>query len=87
MKQLRRICGSFVLLLALSMTAFPGDISTPGITGQTETPPCAPGETASPPCVAGETNGPPYVAGEINTPGIAGDILGPGLNFLLSILY
>ena len=87
MKQLRRICGSFVLLLALSMTAFPGDISTPGITGETQTPPCAPGETNSPPCIPGETHTPPSAAGELQTPGVAGDILGPGLNFLLSILY
>jgi hypothetical protein len=87
MKQLRQICGTFVLVLALSITAFAGDISTPGIAGETQTPPCAPGETASPPCVAGETQGPPSVAGETQGPGIAGDILGPGLNFLLSIFY
>ncbi len=78
MKQLPRICGSFVLLLALSISAFPGE---------TNTPPCDPGETNSPPCVAGETHTPPSVAGELQTPGIAGDILGPGLNFLLDILY
>ena len=48
MKHLRRICGGFLLVVALSIPAF-----------------------------AGETNGPP---------GITGDILGPGLSLIISIL-
>lgn len=80
MKQLRRICGSFVLLLALSITAFAGEINSPGIAGETASPPIA-GETQTPP---GETQTPP---GDTQTPGIAGDILGPGVNFLLSIFF
>jgi hypothetical protein len=75
MKQLRRICGSFVLLLALSITAFAGETQTPPLPGETHSPPDA-GETQT-----------PGMAGETQTPGIAGDMLGPGFNFLLSIFF
>jgi hypothetical protein len=48
MKHLRRICASFVLLLALSMSVFAGDISTPGVAGETQTPPGIAGELLTP---------------------------------------
>jgi hypothetical protein len=34
MKQLRQLCIGFVLILALSIPAFAGDIPSPGVTGQ-----------------------------------------------------
>lgn len=69
MKHLRRICGGFLLVIALSIPAFAGETATP------------PGETASPP---GQTQTPP---GETNSPpGITGDILGPGISLIISIL-
>ena len=75
MKQLRRLCISLVLLLALSITAFAGDVSTPGVFGDISTP-----------GVAGDVST-PGIAGDISTPGIAGDILTPGLSMFLSILF
>lgn len=70
MKHLRRICGGFLLVIALSIPAFAGETLTPP--GETSTPP---GETQTPP---GETNAPP---------GITGDILGPGFDLIISILF
>ena len=76
MKHLRRICGGFFLVLALSIPAFAGEIPS----------------TDSPaPSVAGDihtTDRPaPGVAGEISCPGIAGVIGSPGINLILSLLF
>ena len=41
------LVGSFTLILALAVSAFAGDISTP---------PCAPGDISTPPCSSGQVN-------------------------------
>ena len=82
MKHLRRICGGFLLVIALSIPAFAGETQTPP--GHTETPPGVTGPQESP-GVAGDIST-PGVAGEMSTPGVLGDILTPGLNLLISIL-
>lgn len=92
MKNLRQICLGLSLILALSMSAFAGDIHIPGRT-------CAAGEIGCPgitgpqesPGITGEIGTPgitgnistPGITGNISTPGFTGDILTPGIVSLI----
>jgi hypothetical protein len=73
MKTLKAICTAAVLAVALSVTAYAGDIHTPGLTGDISTP----GVTQPPP--APEDIGSPGVAspapGDIETPGLTAILL------------
>jgi hypothetical protein len=75
MKTLKAICTAAVLALALSVTAYAGDIQTPGLMGDISTP----GITQTLP-------GP----GDIGSPGLAspapGDVSTPGLTAILLTL-
>lgn len=72
MKTMKAICTAAILALVLTVPAYAGDISTPGVT-------CTAGEIGCP----GAT-----VSGDVETPGItAGDISSPGfLNIILTVL-
>ena len=92
MKNLRKICAAFVLVMALSITAFAGEISTPGgpqespgVTGETQFPGIT-GQQESP-GITGETQSPPGVTGDVQFPGITGDILMPGMSVLFSLIF
>lgn len=62
MKRMKAICTATILALALSIPAFAGEISTPGV--------ASPGEIGTPGAsVAGEI-GSAGVLGEISTPGL-----------------
>jgi|SRR5918912_1669047 hypothetical protein len=95
MKQLRQICAGLILTLALSLTAFGGDIQNgvagdtqfPGATGQQE----SPGFTGimDTPSVAGQTQT-PGIAGETQFPGVTGEMPFPGvtgLGLLFALLF
>jgi hypothetical protein len=70
MNQLRNLCAGLLLLLALSVPAFAGEILTPpGAAGPTEVPGRADG-TAESPGVAGDMHT-PSAAGETQFPGVA----------------
>lgn len=85
MKHLRRTCAGFFLLLALSMTAFAGDITNPPVAGEINIPGVA-GDMGTPPVAGGMST--PSVEGDIpSPPGVTGDILTPGINLLVSILF
>lgn len=76
MKKLRRICAGLILTLALTLTAFGGEITNPpGPMGDTQFP-----------GVAGETQF-PGAGGEIGFPGVAGEIGFPGLGLLFALLF
>ena len=83
MKQLLRFCAGLILVLALSLPAFAGEIPTPpagpqespGVTGPQE----SPGFT-------GDVQF-PGVDGQTQTPGITGDVLFPGLLSALFSLF
>jgi len=85
MKHLRQICAGLILVLALSLPVFAGDIPSP---------PGAPGDISTP-GVAGETQFPgvtgqqesPGVAGDVQFPGITGEIGMPGLLFALFFFF
>ncbi len=64
MKHLRQICLGFFLILALSITAFAGEISTPGFTDGPQESPGVTGPQES-----------PGVTGDITCPGFTGEIL------------
>ena len=75
MKTIKAICTAAILALALTVPAYAGDISTPGVV-------CTAGEIGCPgAAVAGEAQTPGItstVAGEISTPGL--------LDILLTVL-
>ena len=83
MKNIRQICLALSLILALSMSAFAGDIHIPGRT-------CAAGEIGCPgitgpqesPGITGDI-GTPGITGDVSTPGFTGDILTPGIVSLI----
>jgi hypothetical protein len=91
MKQLLRICAGLILVLALSLPAFAGEILTPpagpqespGFAGDIQNPPLADGPQESPgltgeiPC--------PGVTGEMPGAGVAGGIEMPGLSLLAAL--
>src|ERR1041384_4386983 len=62
MKNLRRICLGFLLIVALSAPAFAGDIQTPGFAGPQESP-----------GITGPQES-PGLTGDIQAPGFAGDM-------------
>jgi len=72
MKTMKAICTAAILALVLTVPAYAGDISTPGVTctaGEIGCPGAAdPGETQTP----GSTS---TVAGDISTPGLLDIIL------------
>ena len=75
MTNLRTICLGFLLILALSATAFAGDIGCPGIDGPQESP-----------GITGPQES-PGLTGDIQAPGFAGDIPFPGIDLLVEILF
>jgi hypothetical protein len=76
MKQLLRICAGLILVLALSLPAFAGEILTPPVAGPQESPGVmGPQES---PGFAGDM-GAPGLTGDIQAPGFMGDIGCPGL--------
>jgi hypothetical protein len=75
MKHLRLACLGLTLTLALSATAFAGDIGCPGVTDG----------TAESPGITGPQESPGF-AGGIEMPGITGDILLPGVMVVAGIL-
>jgi hypothetical protein len=95
MKHLRRICGGLLMLLALSLTAFAGDMGCPGDMGQPQTQPSsnATPSQSSPavdgemgaPCKAGDM-GAPCKEGDMGNP-LAGEIGFPVTEILISILF
>jgi hypothetical protein len=95
MKHLRRICGGLLMLLALSLTAFAGDMGCLGNMGQPQTQTSSnatqsqsssavDGEMGAP-CKAGEM-GAPCKEGDIQNP-LAGEIGYPVTQILISILF
>jgi hypothetical protein len=75
MKHLRQISLGFSLALALSVSAFAGELQTPGIAGEISTP-----------GITGPQES-PGVMGEIQTPGLTGDMLTPGIRLILAALF
>ena len=75
MNHLRQLCIGFVLVLALSIPAFAGEIEC----GLTDGPQESSGIAGDIPC--------PGVTGQIECPGIMGEIECPGLSLLLSLLF
>ena len=76
MKHLRRTCAGLILVLALSLPVFAGDMLTPPVAGPQESPGIT-GDTQFPGATGPQES--PGVAGEINIPGITGDTQFPGL--------
>lgn len=76
MKTIKAICTAAILALVLTVPAYAGDISTPGVT-------CIAGEIGCPGAQdPGETQTPPGV-----TSTVAGDISSPGfLDIILTVL-
>ena len=62
MKTMRAICMAAILALALTVPAYAGDISTPGLT-------CVAGEIGCPGAEGSGEGQTPGITGEINTPG------------------
>ena len=75
MKHLRQLCAGFVLVLALSIPAFAGDMETTSVPGTID----CPGITGDIPC--------PSVTGQVECPGIMGEIECPGLSLFLTLLF
>jgi hypothetical protein len=75
MKHLRRLGGGLLLVLALSIPAFAGEVDTPGIAGEIETP-----------GLTGDTQETP-TPGDMHTPGLVGEIGIPGLSLILATLF
>jgi hypothetical protein len=77
MKNLRQICLGLSLILALSASAFAGDILTPGFTAGPQESPGITGDILT-----------PGITGNISTPGITGDMLTPGVvSLILAALF
>jgi hypothetical protein len=73
MKTLKAICTAAILALALSVTAYAGDIHTPGLTGEISTP-SVPQPSPAPGDI-GSTDLTSPASGEVSTPGLTAILL------------
>jgi hypothetical protein len=85
MKNLRKFCAGFVLVIALSITAFGGVIECPVAADGTAESPGVAGDVQFP-GITGDTQF-PGVAGDMQFPLITGEIGFPGLTALFALLF